>query len=74
MHFRKNKNTTEIVFSKKEIKLISQKGKVIIDYRDGRHFVNNLARIVADIHVHYKNNNPDFEKEISHGDEKINLK
>lgn len=74
MHFRKNKNTTEIVFSKKEIKLISQKGKVIIDYRDGRHFVNNLARIVADIHVHYKNNNPDFEKEISYGDEEINLK
>ena len=38
MHFRKYKNTTEIVFSKKERKLINEKGKVVIDYRDGRHF------------------------------------
>jgi|TARA_R100001594_G_scaffold82714_3_gene117250 dimeric dUTPase (all-alpha-NTP-PPase superfamily) len=74
MHFRKHKNTTEIVFSKKERKLIYEKGKVIIDYRDGRHFVNQLAMVVADIHLHYKDNDPDIEKTLSYGDEKVRLK
>ena len=74
MHFRKYKNTTEIVFSKKERKLINEKGKVVIDYRDGRHFVNQLAMVVADIHIHYKNNDPNFEKTLSYGEEEVRLK
>jgi hypothetical protein len=29
---------------------------------------------VADIHLHYKDNDPDIEKTLSYGDEKVRLK
>ena len=74
MHFRKYKNTTEIVFSKKERKLINDKGLVTVDYKDGRNFVNQLARIVTEIHINYKENNPNFEKDLSFDDSEVKLK
>ena len=37
-------------------------------------FVNQLAMVVADIHIHYKNNDPNFEKTLSYGEEEVRLK
>ena len=51
MQFKWNKNSCEIIFSKEERKLIKDKGLVTVDYKDGRTFVNQLARIVAEIHI-----------------------
>jgi|TARA_R100001460_G_scaffold58572_1_gene98403 hypothetical protein len=81
MHFRWNDNSCEIVFSKKERKLVKEKGIVTIDYRDGRNFVNVLARIVGEIHVKYKESNGGLgsksnydENLISNDDAKVRLK
>ncbi len=74
MQFKWNKDSCEIIFSKKERKLINDKGLVTVDYKDGRAFVNQLARIVTEIHINYKENNPDFEKDLSFDDSKVKLK
>tara|TARA_Y100000004_G_C8852928_1_gene385548 strand:- start:210 stop:437 length:228 start_codon:yes stop_codon:yes gene_type:complete len=64
MHFRWNDNSCEIVFSKKERKLVKEKGIVTIDYRDGRNFVNVLARIVGEIHVKYKEDSSNYDENL----------
>lgn len=61
MKFIWEEDNCKIVFTKEEAKLINEKGKIMINYDDGRHFVNNLARIVSEIHVKYLEKNPDFE-------------
>tara|TARA_R100000773_G_C4216334_1_gene115019 strand:- start:53 stop:277 length:225 start_codon:yes stop_codon:yes gene_type:complete len=74
MQFKWNKDSCEIIFSKEERKLINDKGLVTVDYKDGRTFVNQLARIVTEIHINYKENNPDFEKESTFDDSQVRLK
>jgi len=74
VQFKWNKDSCEIIFSKKERKLINDKGLVTVDYKDGRAFVNQLARIVTEIHINYKENNTDFEKDLSFDDSKVKLK
>jgi len=75
MHFRWNDNSCEIVFSKKERKLVKEKGIVTIDYRDGRNFVNVLARIVGEIHVKYKESSSNYDENSKSNDNaKVRLK
>lgn len=67
-------NACKIVFNQDERKLIKKKGEVTIVYEDGRHFVNHLMKIVTDIHIKYKELNPDFEKKVTFKDSEVKLK
>jgi len=74
MKFIWEEDNCKIVFTKEEAKLISEKRKVIINYDDGRHFVNGLARIVAEIHQRYLKSNPDFQKKLTFDNTDIKIK
>jgi hypothetical protein len=71
MKFIWEEDNCNIVFTKEEAKLINEKGKIIINYEDGRHFVNSLARIVSEIHLRFLKKNPDFQKKNTFDDTEI---
>ena len=71
MQFKWNRNTCEILFNEKEKKILNKTGKLTINYKDGRTFVNHLAKIVAEIHLKYKENNPDYKETNTEEGEKV---
>jgi hypothetical protein len=74
MKFIWEEDNCKIVFTKEEAKLINDKGKVTINYDDGRHFVNGLARIVAEIHKKYLKLDPKFQDKNSFDNSEVKLK
>ena len=59
MKFNYKENGFEIVFDDKEKKIVSDIGKLTLDYVNAKHFVNHLSHVVTETHRKYLNSQGD---------------
>ena len=74
MKFEQDKNGFKIRFSIQEVEILKEKGELSLDFENGRHLVNHLANITAEIHKHIMEKKPEVLDKTTTEDTEINLK
>ena len=75
MKFNYKENGFEIVFDDKEKKIVSDIGKLTLDYVNAKHFVNHLSHVVTETHRKYLNSQGDkIKKQLTFEETKIETK
>jgi len=62
MQFVYKNSEVEILFSEDEIKCLERNGKLVLEQENIKHFINHLAKIVADFNMQFTKDHPELSK------------
>lgn len=75
MKFNYKKEFAEISFDENEIKIIQEKGKLVMNYENMKHFHNHLSHMITEAHrLHILKNAPEVKNQLTFPETEVKTK
>ena len=75
MKFNYQKELAEISFDENETKIIQEKGKLVMNYENMKHFHNHLSHMITEAHrLHILKNAPEVRNQLTFPETEVKTK